>query len=78
MAKDHNLLFICDGKDGLKTYDAADIKNLQLIKTIGGMDTYDVIAMNEIALIVAKDGLYQYNYSDPQNIKLLSKITVGK
>ncbi len=78
LAKDDNLLFICDGKDGLKTYDAADIKNLQLIKTIGGMDTYDVIAMNEIALVVAKDGLYQYNYSDPQNIKLLSKITVGK
>ena len=78
LAKDDNLLFICDGKDGLKTYDASDIKNLQLIKTIGGMDTYDVIAMNEIALVVAKDGLYQYNYSNPQNIRLLSKLTVGK
>ncbi len=78
LSKDGNTLFICDGKDGLKIYNASDVKNLQLVKTIGGMETYDVIAYNNIAMIVAKDGLYQYNYSNLNTIQLLSKITLAK
>ena len=76
LAKDDDLLFICDGTAGLKAYNAADVQNLQLKKTISGIDTYDVIAMNKIALVVAKDGLYQYDYSDVSDIKLLSKIVI--
>ena len=73
LSKDGNLLFICD--DGLKVYDAADAANLKLIKHITGIETYDVIASNGIAYIVAKDGLYQYDYSNPQNIHLLSRLS---
>ncbi len=78
LSKDGATLFICDGKDGVKIYNASDVKNLQLIKTIGGMESYDVIAYNNMALIVAKDGLYQYNYSNLNAIQLLSKITLAK
>jgi hypothetical protein len=78
LSKDGNLLFICDGTDGLKVYDAANVQDLKLIKEVGGIETYDVIAYNKIALIVAKDGLYQYDYSDAQNIHLISKITILK
>jgi hypothetical protein len=78
LSKDGNLLFICDGSDGLKIYDAADVSNLKLIKQFSGLETYDVIAYNNIALLVAKDGLYQYDYSDVNNIHLLSKITIFK
>ncbi|MFC0771715.1 LVIVD repeat-containing protein [Terrimonas alba] len=78
LAKDEDLLFICDGTAGLKAYNAADVQNLQLKKTISGIDTYDVIAMNKIALVVAKDGLYQYDYSNVSDIKLLSKIVIEK
>ncbi|MGK2862786.1 MAG: hypothetical protein ACSLE0_12695, partial [Chitinophagaceae bacterium] len=78
LGKDDNLLFICDGKDGLKVYDAFDVMKLRLIKTIGGMETFDVIAMNKIALVSANDGLYQYSYANTGDIRLLSKITVTK
>ncbi len=78
LGKDDNLLFICDGKDGLKVYDASDVMKLRLIKTIGGMETFDVIAMNKIALVSANDGLYQYSYANTGDIRLLSKITVTK
>jgi hypothetical protein len=78
LSKDGNTLFICDGKDGLKVYNASDVNNLQLLKTISGMETYDVIAWNGIALVVAKDGLYQYDYSNLQNIRLLSKMTLSR
>jgi len=77
LSKDGNLLFICDGVDGLKIYNAADVSNIKLIKQFSGLETYDVIAYNHIALLVAKDGLYQYNYSDVNNIHLLGKISIS-
>lgn len=78
LSKDGNLLFICDGDAGLKVYNASDIMNLQLITEIGNLDAYDVIAMNKVALVVAKDGLYQYSYANPVDLRLLSRITSGK
>jgi len=78
LSKDGNLLFICDGKAGLKVYNASDAMNLQLIKQITPLDTYDVIAYNNRAMVVAKDGLYQYDYSNINDIRLLSKIDVLK
>jgi len=78
LSKDGDLLFICDGDAGLKLYNAANVMNLQLIMEIGDINAYDVIAMNKIALVVAKDGLYQYNYANPAEVHLLSKITVPK
>ena len=76
LSKDGLLLFVCDGTDGLKVFNANDVTNLRLIKTIGGIEPSDVIAFNDIALVVAKDGLYQYSYSDVNNIRLLSKINI--
>lgn len=78
LAKDGNVLIICDGKDGLKIYDATAPLNLQLIKTVEGLETYDIVAMNNKAIVVAKDGLYQYDYTNPANPSLLSKIAVAK
>lgn len=77
LSKDGNILFICDGQEGLKVYDATSATSVYQIKHITGLDTYDVIAWNGVAIVSAKDGLYQYDYSDVANIKLLSK-TVWK
>jgi hypothetical protein len=74
LSKEGNVLFICDGKDGVKVFDAAEPGNVKLLKHITGMETYDVIAWNNKALVVAKDGLYQFDYSNLNNIRLLSKI----
>jgi hypothetical protein len=74
LSKDGNILFICDGKDGLKIFNASDVSDLRLIKQIKNLETYDVIARNNVALVVAKDGLYQFDYSNTNNIHLLSKI----
>jgi hypothetical protein len=77
LSKDGDLLFICDGADGLKIYNAATVINLKLIKQFTGLETYDVITYNHIALVVAKDGLYQYDYSNANNIHLVSKIGIS-
>ena len=77
LSKDGNTLFICDGKDGLKIYNAVNVSSLQLIKKIENIETFDVITLGGIALVVAKDGLYQYDYSDPGNIRQISKIPIA-
>jgi hypothetical protein len=76
LSKDGNILFICDGRDGLKVYDATNADDIKLIKQITGLETYDIITWNYKALVVAKDGLYQFDYSDLNNIRLLSKIGI--
>ncbi|MGE5521070.1 MAG: LVIVD repeat-containing protein [Candidatus Dadabacteria bacterium] len=77
LSKDGNLLFICDGKDGLKIYNSSVPSDLQLVKTFKNIETFDVIAFNGIAVLSAKDGLYQFDYSDPGNIHFISHLAIN-
>lgn len=74
LSKDGNYLFICDGKGGLKIYDASDVTNLQLIKQFHDTEAVDVIAANGLAIVVGTNGLYQYDYSNINDIHLISKL----
>jgi hypothetical protein len=78
LSKDGSTLFICDGYDGLKIFNAANVNDIKLLTRIALPNAYDVIAYNGNALVVAKDGLYQYDYTDLQNISLRSKIELSK
>lgn len=75
---DKNDLFICEGKSGLKRYNASKPLDLQLTQHIKDMDSYDVIPLGKTLLMIGKDGLYQYDYSDPKNLKQLSVIKVQR
>ncbi|MDP9041796.1 MAG: hypothetical protein M3N30_07425 [Bacteroidota bacterium] len=74
LSKDGNKLFVCDGKEGLKIYDASDVTKLKLIRQLHDSEVYDVISENGLAIVVAKNGIYQYDYSDAGNIHLVSKL----
>ncbi len=76
LAKDGNLLFICDGKDGLKLLNATDPLNITPITTIGSLDTYDVIAINKTAIVSAKGGLYLVNYANPAAAQIVGQLTI--
>ncbi len=78
LAKDGSTLFICDGKDGLKVYDATVASNLKLMHHLKGMVTYDAIAWNKRLLLVTQTGLLQYDYSDLNQIRLLSTISINR
>ncbi len=73
---DDNILFICDA--GLKIYDATDPLTISdnLLATFPSIEAYDVIPLGENLLLIGDDGLYQYDYSDVQNIQLLSTIAI--
>jgi hypothetical protein len=76
LAKDGNKLFICDGKEGLKLYDATEPTAPQLTKHIPGLETFDVIAFGGNAIVVAKDGLYQFAYSNNAALSQISKLPI--
>jgi len=80
LGKKGDLLFVCDGDAGLKVFDAYDPKTVgnRLIYTYANINTYDVIPVGDLLVMVGDDGLYQYDYSDIRNIRLLSKIEVKK
>ncbi len=80
LGKDGDLLFVCDGTAGLKVYDAADPKFISnhLVFSYPDIKAYDVIPLGDVLVMVGDDGLYQYDYSNIQNISLLSKIEVKK
>jgi hypothetical protein len=77
LCKDNNLLFVCDGEEGVKLYDASDPANLQFISQIGQLTATDVIAANGHLLVTTGTGLYQYDYTNIHDIRLLSTLSLN-
>jgi hypothetical protein len=77
---DHKKLFVCDGDDGLKIYDAVDYLKIldNQLAHYKNINTYDVIPYKNVAIMTGKDGIYQYDYSNPKDIKQLSQLTFSK
>lgn len=77
---DNNTLFICDGDAGLKIFDVTDplTINKHMIAQYPDIQTYDVIPINGLLIMIGDDGLYQYNYDNLSDIRLLSMIGVKK
>ena len=75
---DGNLLFICDGAAGLKIYDKSDPMAIitSQVAHYPDFDTFDVIPLNGILMLIGEEGLYQYDYSNPGNIRQISHITI--
>jgi hypothetical protein len=76
---DQGTLFVCDGDEGLKIYDATDpfLLKANMLAHFEEINTFDVIPVNGILIMIGKDGLYQYDYSDLEDISLLSMIPIG-
>jgi len=77
---DENTLFLCDGDDGLKAFDASDVMTMgdKMIAHYKGINATDVIPFNNLLMMIGEDGIFQYDYSDPKNIKLLSQIGLAQ
>lgn len=75
---DNGKLFLCD--DGLKIFNISDPQTLMAnkIAQFKDMAGFDVIAYNNIVMMIAEDGIYQYDYSNISFIKYLSKIPIGE
>ncbi|MET7255584.1 LVIVD repeat-containing protein [Dyadobacter fermentans] len=77
---DFPTLFLCEGEHGLKVFDVSErfsVDKNQLAH-FEDMHAYDVISLGKTLLLIGEDGFYQYDSSNPKNLRLLSKIPVGK
>jgi len=77
---DQNLLFICDGSDGLKIFDASNPDEIgsRLLAHYPNIYATDIIPYQNIAIVIGSDGLYQYDYSNLKSVQMLSKIQIVK
>ncbi|MCU4177871.1 LVIVD repeat-containing protein [Carboxylicivirga sp. N1Y90] len=76
---DGDYLFVCDGDDGLRVFDATqpEIMSLQnQLKRFENINAIDVIPLGNTLLMIGEGGFYQYDYTDINNIQLLSAIEV--
>ncbi|WP_282015043.1 LVIVD repeat-containing protein [Marinifilum flexuosum] len=75
---DGDLLFVCDGTAGLKIYDKSDPLNIAAnhLSTFTDLTPYDVIPLGNILVVISTEGLLQYDYTDINNIQLLSSIKI--
>ena len=71
-----NWLFICDGNAGLKIYDTKNTPNLELIDHFPDINTYDVIPLEEVLLMVGDNTLFQYTYKGNE-INLLNSFRLN-
>jgi hypothetical protein len=77
---DGDVLFICDGDAGLKVFDASDPLQISSNKLaeFPDINTYDVIPLNNYLFMIGDGGFYLYDYSNLQNIHLLSTIPISE
>ncbi len=75
---DGNALFICDGQAGLKIYNAENVNRISdnLIKQYRNINPIDVIPLGNVLMMISEQGLHQYDYSNLEDIKLISSILI--
>tara|TARA_R100000789_G_scaffold94441_1_gene94232 strand:+ start:675 stop:1922 length:1248 start_codon:yes stop_codon:yes gene_type:complete len=69
-------LFVCDGTAGLKIYDTKNTPSLELTDHFQDINTYDVIPLEEVLLMVGDNTLFQYTYKGNE-INLLSSFSLN-
>ena len=76
-----NNLYLCEGSEGLKAYDISNIEEIDknLLDHEKGFHAYDVISLqSDLLLLIGQDGFYQFNSSEPENLELLSVLSVER
>ena len=76
LSKEGDILIICDGADGVKFFNAADVNNIRQLAHVKGMNAFDVIALGRIAMVSAEDALYLIDFSLPSNPVVKGSVSI--
>jgi hypothetical protein len=76
---DNGLLFICDGRDGLKVFNARNPRAITQVAHFSNIQTYDVIpdSHRKILMMVGGNKITQYDYRDPFKLLELSVLDLS-
>ena len=73
---DGDVLFICEGASGLRVFSAADPINLVEINHLTDIHAVDVITLDGLLIVVGPERLVQLDYTDINDIKIVSEINI--
>lgn len=69
------IVFLCEGTEGLRIFDANDPRELDELRHIDDFHAYDIIRLaDNVLMIIGDDGFYQYQYDEEYDLELLSHI----
>jgi hypothetical protein len=74
LSKDGHILFICDGTEGLKLYNALNPTDIKFIKTLSIGKAIDVIAIAGNAIVITEDKLLFFKYQQDYTISQTGSI----
>ncbi len=69
-----NTLFLCDGDAGLRVLNLDAPTSVSEISHFSNIHAKDVIAYQDVLMLIGEGGLYQYDYSNVNDVQLLSHI----
>lgn len=70
------IVYLCEDDEGLKVLNAKNWNKLDLLSHLKHFTAYDVIALQNTAIVIGKNGFYQYDITNPAKLKELSRIPV--
>lgn len=73
---DDDILFVCELEKGVKVLNVSDSSKPVVLKSLEGFYAYDVIVKNKILYVVGKDEIREFDYSDLEDIRLISSISL--
>ena len=73
---DGDYLFVSDGTAGFSVFEVEHNGLLELVASIDGFAAYDLIAKDGKLLVVSPDEIRQYDYSDINDIRLYSSLSL--
>ena len=79
LALDGDLLFICDADNGIVVFDLSINPAFPAgLTTIDGFTANDLIANNGHLMVVCEDGVRQFDYTDIDNVSLMSFLSTDE
>ncbi len=76
LAIDGDILFVCDGSDGLKVYNVEDRKDIKLLRHFSGFEAFDVIADDGLLIVTGPETVREYFYSSQGAMNHISTISI--
>lgn len=75
-AENSNIVYICDGYDGLKAFDISDFNNINEVMSRPDLEAFDIIANNDNLIVLTRTGIYQFDATNPTDLVETSFISV--